>query len=311
MIGSLAPTRDEYRSLQKSKEHQALMPAIKPLFEKCWLITRYLYLRLMREGFNYRAASLAYATLLAIVPLTIVGFRVLSYFSIFKGAAVKLQDFILQNFVASSADIIAKHLQDFLGNIHELSPYNIIFLIILDLLMLYNITCAFNSVWRAHPKANWSIHFLVYFLILMLSPIILGGVLVLGSFAYKYTGLTQSAASIYITTPLFIILPHAIILITFTIFNWILPSVRVRFIHALVGGILTAIIFELAKYGFTVYLHHFRTYQLLYGALSALPLFLIWLYVSWLIILFGALVTNLVAIGVPTTWYQQLVKKHE
>lgn len=278
---------------------------MRNFLSQLWAGLSYLTLRLLREGFTYRAASLAYATLLAIVPLMIVSFSVLAFFPAFHGVEKELQHFVLQNFVAESASAISVQLNHFAMHVHNLSAINGVFLVILDLLMLYNIQQAFNSVWHAKPKLNISIAFLIYFFVLLISPIVLGGVLVLGSLIYKMTFFSILINSSTIKTILYFTLPHLITWFIFTMLNWILPSAQVKFRHALIGGLLTTIVFELAKYGFSFYLTHFNTYRLIYGALATLPLFLIWLYVSWLIILLGALVTHLVAKGISPQW-----KKH-
>ena len=283
---------------------------MKKLLNQIWTVLSYLSLRLIREGFTYRAASLAYATLLAIVPLMIVSFSILAFFPAFHGVEKQLQHFVLQNFVAESASVISDRLSEFVIHVHKLSAINVVFLVILDLLMLYNIQRAFDSVWHAKPKFNVSIAFLIYFVILLISPIVFGGVLVLGSLIYKMTHFSTLIHSSGFKNVFYFLLPHLITLFMFTVFNWILPSARVKFRHALIGGLLTTIIFELAKYGFSFYLTHFHTYRLVYGALATLPLFLIWLYVSWLIILLGALVTNLVAKGIPKQWKKLLNERY-
>jgi membrane protein len=257
------------------------------------------------EGFTYRAAALAYTTLLAIVPIMIISFSILSFFPAFSGFADVIQQFILHNFVAESASVISSHLKYFMSNVHRLTDYNIIFLVILNFLMLYNIIVAFNAVWKAKPKLSWSLQFLIYFVFLLAAPLFLGGVLVLASFLYKIKYIEHLIRSEALRKPFFILLPHIVTLITFTLFNWVLPFCRVRFIHALLGGFITTVIFELAKSGFAYYISHYSTYRLLYGTLSILPLFLVWLYVSWLIILLGAIVTNLVADGIPKNWKQK------
>ncbi len=258
----------------------------------------YLCHRYFHEGFSYRAASLAYATLLAMVPLMMIGFRILSIFPFFQGVGIQLQKIILSNFVASSAEVISKHLDDFLKNIGELSTVNIIFLVLVALLMIYNINAAFNSVWHAKRRLHFSFSFLIFLVVLLVSPIVLGGVLVLGSFFTKLPYFNQFGAIAYVQKPIFFILPHVLIFLTFTLFNWVLPSCRVRLSHAAVGGLITTVIFELAKFGFTVYISHVPTYRLLYGTMATVPIFLVWLYVSWMIILLGALITNLVAVGI-------------
>lgn len=86
------------------------------------------------------------------------------------------------------------------------------------------------------------------------------------------------------------LLPYFAAGLVFTLFNWLLPSCRVKLRYALVGGIMTAVLFEGVKVVFSLYFRYFPTYRLIYGAFAAIPIFLIWIYVSWIIILLGALV---------------------
>ncbi len=266
---------------------------------KITCIVVYLYRRFVDDGLTTRAASLAYTTLLSLVPLMIIGFSVLSLFPRFRGLGEEIQKFIIANFVAQSADVITKYLDAFLLNVTRLSIMNLIFLAIVAVLMMYNINRAFNAVWRAEHRFRFTLSFLVYFIVLLVSPIVLGGLVVLGTFLAHVSFIGDVVKAPYVRKPLFFILPYVLTFITFTIFNWVLPSCKVRLLHAAIGGLLSMLLFQLAKYGFTVYLTHFPTYRLLYGALATIPIFLIWLYVSWTIILLGTLVTNVLAYGVP------------
>ena len=274
--------------------------------KKTWLVLRYLSYRMVHDGLTYRAASLAYATILAIVPIMIAIVTILSYFPIFTGAASQIQQFILTNFVAESAKAISQHLTHFVSNVRYLSQTNLYLLLALDVLMLYNIHAAFNAIWHARHRWHLSLSFLIYFIVLMLSPLVFGGILVLGGFIYKLPFIEQLIQVPLIQKPLFVLAPYGLTLGIFTIFNWILPSCRVKFQHALLGGIITTLAFELAKNLFAFYLGHFHTYRQLYGTLATFPVFLIWLYVSWLIILLGALVTHAIAVGIPKHWQQKL-----
>lgn len=254
--------------------------------------------RYFREGFTYRAASLAYTTLLAIVPLTMLTFAILSWFPFFNGIAAQLQNLLLQNFVASSAEIISQHLDHFLRNINALSWYNILFLAFIGLLMIYNINRAFRQVWRSQPQLNMPISIAIYFVFLLVSPVVLGGVIVLGTFALRLLAVNNLFLH-FLQKELLALMRQSLVLVVFTLFNWILPFCRVKFRHALFGGFIATVLFESAKWGFVTYLDHFSDYRLVYGALAILPVFLVWLYVSWTIILLSALITNLIAHGVP------------
>lgn len=253
-------------------------------------IAVYFRQRFSEDGCSYRSASLAYTTLLAIVPLGIISFGILSLFPYFKGVGKQIEQFVLANFVAESAAAVTKQFTFFMSNVHRLSVINVLFLAIVALMLMYNINRAFNAIWHAEKHFHFTLSFIVYSLVLLFSPIIVA------SFALLEPFIAQIP---YIAAPLFFLIPPVLIFSIFTVMNWVLPSCRVRLLHAAIGGFISTVLFELAKYGFKVYLTHFPTYRLVYGALAAIPIFLIWLYVSWLTILLGALVANIMATGIP------------
>ena len=95
-----------------------------------------------------------------------------------------------------------------------------------------------------------------------------------------------------IKKPLFFIFPILIEWVAFSFFHWVMPSCRVQLRFAMIAGLLTTFLFEAAKWGFVQYLHHFPTYHLVYGALATIPILLVWIYLSWVIVILSALVCN-------------------
>lgn len=263
-------------------------------------LLRYLYHAFVYDGLSFRAAALAYTTLLGVVPLMIIGFTILSFFPAFQGVGVRIQELVLHNFTTTSAPVVVKYLDNFAQHITLLSIKNIIFLIFIALLMIFEINRAFNAIWRAERHFHFSLSFLVYFIVLMLSPLFLGGVMVLGTFFVKMPFIVHIIEKSYVQRPLFFLLPYVLIFLLFTVFNWVLPSCRVKLVAAAVGGLVTTILFEFAKFLFTWYLRRFPTYQLIYGALASVPIFLAWLYVSWTVILLGAIISRVTAHGIPS-----------
>ena len=265
-----------------------------PLFRlPCSLKTLILLIkRFYQEGFTYRAAALAYGTILALVPLCIVSLAVLSYFPDFQDMSHDVQTLIVQNFIPSAAQQISQYIQPLLTHIHTVSRGTLIFLLGVEIYMLFNIRQAFNAAWRTKARPPHLLTHILYTLVLVVAPIFLGGVLVLLSFAFKLFShfIHISASPVWQT--LFMVLPYTITWLTFSIFNRVLPTCPVQILDALKGGAITAALFELAKIVFARYLASYSTYQVIYGAVAVLPIFLIWLYVSWLIILFGALMTH-------------------
>ena len=103
----------------------------------------------------------------------------------------------------------------------------------------------------------------------------------------------------FLEKPFVYLLPYLVAFLIFTFFNWALPSCKVPLRNAAWAGLFTTILFEVIKYLFSLYMSYFPTYRLIYGALATIPIFLLWIYTSWVIILLGALVCQIITQGVP------------
>ncbi len=240
-----------------------------------------------------RAASLTFITLLSIVPLAIFIFYILSFFPALQTTSKQIELFVLNNFTASSAAFLEKQLQDFSSHAHTLSWTMVCSLALITLLMIFNIVDAVNGVWHVRMRRESALLFIVYLIILFIVPIGFAILLLLSSYLTSMPLLSHFVAIDFLKKPFTFLLPLAIEWIAFTLFHWIIPSCRVNFLCAAIAGFITMILFDISKWGFVLYFHYFSTYQLIYGALAAIPIFFVWVYISWLIIIFGALVCQL------------------
>ncbi len=258
--------------------------------------------RFVNEGCMVKAASLAYSSLLSLVPIMIAGITIISLFPQLQNYGLKIQQFIVENFVADSANVIQNYLINFVDNIRYLSWVNIFMFMVVSVLMIYNISRAFNSIWHTHnPLPLWK-SIIIYFVVLFAFPILLGigfaiTAYIVGLPVYKNAILEQ-----IMSRQMLFVLSNVVNIVLFTVLNLVLPAVKVPFRAALIAGIVTDILFEIAKYGFSIYIYHVATYRLLYGALATIPVFLVWLYVSWLTILFGTLVGHFSVVGINRRW---------
>ncbi|OGT65426.1 MAG: hypothetical protein A3J38_05840 [Gammaproteobacteria bacterium RIFCSPHIGHO2_12_FULL_45_9] len=269
----------------------------------CYLIRRFLH-----DDLNYHAAALAYAILLAVVPLGIVGVTVLSYVPALSAVSTQIQDFLLQNFVATSAATIGRNVQIFIQKATHLSWTNFGFLVIILLFMLRDISQVFHKVWHTRPRFHISLALLWYLLILIILPLVLGILMIFGDYLLSlYHWATHTTLPSFRTFWLF----HDIItFLLFTLLNWLLPSCKVRFIHAAMGGFFSTVCFETARRLCGWFWDNFSTYALIYGALAAIPLFLVWLYIAWCIVLSGAVLTHALTTKVPLNapWWRGSTK---
>lgn len=249
--------------------------------------------RFFEDQCPMRAASLTFTTLLSIVPLVIFIFYILSFFPALQTAGKEIEHFILSNFVASSANAISAQLQNFVSQAHVLSWTTIVSLIFFALLLVFNIVDTINGVWHVGFHRDSVFSFIIYLIILIVAPIIFAILLLLSSYLTTLPYLSHFVEVDVVRKPLISISPFLIEWIVFSFFHWMIPSCRVVFRYALIAGFITTVLFEIAKWGFVLYFHYFSTYQLVYGALASIPIFFVWIYLSWIIIILGALICQL------------------
>jgi membrane protein len=253
---------------------------------------RQIFIQFIDDGCTGRAGGLAYASLLSLVPLMTVSFTVMSAFPIFRKIGLQVQDFIFKNFVATSAQIIQEHLQKFASQAANLSTTGLVFLLITAILMVFNMEQAFNAIWHVKRSRKGVQAFMMYWAVLTLLPVLIGIGFAISSYFFSLPMILGTAETLGLKGPILKYFPYVLTFIAFTVLYITLPNCKVMVRHAMVGGVVATVLFELAKYTFGLYVLHFPTYELLYGTLAAIPLFLLWVYVSWLVILFGAVVAH-------------------
>ena len=233
------------------------------------------------------AAALTYTTLFAVVPLMTVTFSVISAIPFFHGMGGQIQTFIFSNFVPSAGATVQEYLQGFSMQARQLTWIGIIALAVTAFLMLLNIEQAFNVIWHVRQRRRGVSSFLLYWAILSLGPLLLGAGFAVSTYIASFT-LLSGPHPLPGAATLLGMLPLLCSVAAFTLIYATVPNTRVPLKSALIGGVFAAILFEAAKQLFGVYVGLFPSYLLIYGAFAAAPLFLLWIYLCWLIILFGA-----------------------
>ncbi len=261
---------------------------IQQLYSFC----HYVLCRFKNDGCFYRASALTFTNLLAIVPLMFVVLSTLSAFPLFENLSNNVQNFIFENFVPSAGQVVKKYVLDFVDKTSNLSFVGLAFLILTAILMLYTIEQALNNIWRVHRHRRGVSTFMLYWAILTLTPILLGIGFGLSTYVLSLPGISSAAAMLGIKEWMFSMLTFSLIAAVFSIIYITVPNCHVPVRSGVLGGIIAAFLYEIARWGFALYLTKFSTYQLIYGALATIPIFLIWLYLLWLIILLGAEITH-------------------
>ncbi|MCQ4288869.1 virulence factor BrkB family protein [Pseudomonas stutzeri] len=248
---------------------------------------RFLVQRFLADRGPHSAAALTYTTLFAVVPMMTVTFAMLSAIPAFQGVGEQIQLYIFRNFIPSTGATIQEYLVAFTNQARQLTWFGVGFLMATALMMLLTIEKAFNVIWRVRQPRRGISSFLLYWAILSLGPLLLGAGFAMSTYITSLSLISGPHALIGARTVLKA-MPLVLSVAAFTLIYAAVPNTRVPLRHAVVGGTFTAVLFEAAKQLFGLYVSYFPSYQLIYGAFAAVPLFLLWVYLSWMIVLFGA-----------------------
>lgn len=261
------------------------------LVKKIFQFWRSVFSQFRADGCMGRAGELTYMTLLSLVPLLVMGFLVLRFFPIFSGISNELEKLIVDNFVAGTAVVVQEHLHRFLEQAPKLSIESLAFLLVTAILMIFNIEQAFNAIWKVPKHRKGIPAFLIYWAVLTLLPIFISIGLAIISYFISLPFVSGATKILGINKIWLLLAPSILTFLAFTFLYLTIPNCKVLWRSAMSGGIVALVLFEVAKRIFVLYISRFPAYQLLYGALAVIPLFLIWIYLVWIITLFGGVVS--------------------
>ncbi|NTW53004.1 MAG: YihY family inner membrane protein [Chlorobiaceae bacterium] len=232
------------------------------------------------------AGSLAFQTLLSLVPLMAVILSMLKVFPVFASLKRYIGDFLFQNFAPAQSALLKAYLWEFIDKTSSVSTIGGIFLIVIALFLISTIDQTLNGIWEVHSPRKILQGFTLYWTVLTLGPVFIGTSLLASSFVW-YTVFTEGAL-LEMKTRLLSLIPFFNSIGALFLLYMLVPNRRVRFVHALAGGVLAAILFELAKRWFAFYVSNFATFEQIYGALSVIPMLFFWIYLEWVVVLTGA-----------------------
>ena len=260
------------------------------LFRLFRLFTLRIFRRFRDENVAQICAGLAYTTLLSLVPLVAVVLGVMSVLPSFPGLVDQLNQFVMRSLLPErSAGMIINYVLEFSQKAANVTVFGLAGLVASVLLLLLSIERTFNHVWRVSTRRPWWKKLRLYAAVLALWPFAVSGVL----FAIYYA-VTTSLGLIddpeWLRSVVFKAAGLAVAAIFFAGLYVAVPNTRVAARDALWAGLFAALGFILMQKAFGLYLASFPSFTLVYGAFATVPIFLLWLYLSWAVVLLGALV---------------------
>ena len=249
------------------------------------------YRRFKEERCFQLCGSLTFTTLLALVPLVTIMLTVMTAFPVFDDILETLRRFVTANLVPeASSNLITVYMQQFAENAARLTALGIVLLGVTSIMLMLTIDRAFNTIWRVKRPRPLIQRVLIYWSVLTVGPLLVGGSLSLTSWLVTQSmGLGKQAPEL--TIAVLRLVPLMLTSVAFGFLYRTVPNRQVTVLDAAVGGIIAAFAFEAMKIGFGHFVARVATYKLVYGTFASLPIFLMWIYLSWVVVVFAAVIT--------------------
>lgn len=249
---------------------------------------RHVCLRFWHDDLFTKAAALAFQTALAIVPLFTIVLSVLSAFPGFRLAVVEFQSSLFDVLMPHAEAEIRQQLESFVDRAQALTTLGVLALAIIAMMLLHTVSSTFDAIYRVKRPRSLATRFMAYWTLLTLGPLL---------FAVGFS----ITAAVFADSPQFLggylqetfgfvksLVPFGIEWLAFSLLYWLAPSRPARFVDALSAAIVAAVMFQILKAGFALYLLYVASYESIYGAVAAIPVTLLWLQAAWAVALFGA-----------------------
>ena len=247
---------------------------------------RFVWTRFLDDRLYEAAGALAYTTIFALVPLTIVVLGVLQAFPAAEQWRAQLTDYVFSNFVPSSARALEGELTKLAMNREKLTATGVVALVASLLITLNSVETAFNRIWRVQTPRPRFARFLVYWTVLTLGAIVASASLALSATFFALDVFTTAPGQ-WLQNALIRATPVLIELFALATIYKVVPHRTVQWRHAMAGAMVALVLLEFAKWGLGVFLGSFSSYSKLYGAVAFVPIVIVWIFLVWLVILLG------------------------
>lgn len=281
---------------------------LTPLKLRWWIaFTRLVSQRINEQQLPQVASSLTFTTVLSLVPLATVVLAIFTAFPMFDRLQVSLQSYLIDSFFPETlSETILTYVTQFSDKAKGLTAVGIVFLGVTALTTMFTVDRVFNQIWNVKRQRPLMSKVVLYWAVLSLAPVLIGLSISVSTALISQTmnNLGPTLSRIF---PVLSLIPLILTVLAFAFIYKIVPNRSVHWKDAMMGGLMAAILFEVSKRAFAAYITHFPSYTALYGALAAFPIFLLWIYVSWIIVLLGA--STVAALPVARSGYWNDIKR--
>ena len=252
--------------------------------------------RFNADGCFAASGALSYTTLVSLVPLAVIALASLSSFPIFASVRDQLLGLVLENFVPSIGAQAAWWFRAFAESATQTTAIGTAGIAATSVLLLVTVEDQLNLIWRVTAPRPWGQRLLAYWTLITLGPLLIGVSLSLSTYfeiAARQAGFGQEALAWFASSWLHGLaraVPALLEFVALTLLYGLIPNCAVRWRDGAFGAVIATLTIEILKVGFSIYISATSFYSTVYGALAIIPIFLLWMYISWMAVLLGAVV---------------------
>lgn len=256
-----------------------------------WTYLGFVVRRFVKDRCLMVAGSLTYTSLLALVPLFTVTLVLTSHIAVIRNLILQVRTFALNNLLPDvGGRVVTEYMEQFSRNAASLTVIGLVIIIGTAVALMFTIDTEFNYIWRARRRRAWWKRLAAYLAVLAAGPVLMGASLTLTSYLIHWSrNLDRMLPSL--ESWLLQLIPFVLSTLALAIAYRIMPARHVPIRHAITGGVIAGLLFEVVKYLFVVYIVRVATYSVVYGAFASVPIFLLWLFCCWIVVLIGAELT--------------------
>lgn len=235
------------------------------------------------------AASLSYTSMIAIVPLFAIGLAIFSAFPVFNGVKEQVKEFLLANFAPTIEQEVSLYFSEFINATADLTTIGVAGIAITAILMLSTIENSLNFIFKVYKPRRFTTKITLYWTVITLGPLLLGAAFSLRGYIFTLQKLMPEIAETQ--ARISDLLPSFITMLALLLVYVLVPNKKVKIYNAIIGSSIAVSLFWVLRKGFGYFMIKSATYKVLYGALATIPVFLVWMYLAWAVVIFGAVVT--------------------
>lgn len=259
--------------------------------ENLWFLIRLFIKRVEQNRIGIYSGYLTYSTMLSIVPLIMVAFSVFTLLPIFDQATNQLKELVYDNFAPSASHLVQEYLDLFVENSKKMGIISIFGLVVVAVMLISSIDNALNEIWHNTPKRPLVLSILIYLGVLIFGPILAGASIAISSYVLSLE-MFEGEGIFSFKHHLLKLMPFILTWLMFSLVYLIVPNTKVKFKHAAIGALMAGLFFTLGKQVFIWYITTFPSYQAIYGVLATIPIMIVWIHLSWKVVLLGGQIAS-------------------